>query len=302
MTDPCNIGFGVSGALGQKWFSQAKAVRLVHHAIELGIREFDTGNFYQQGRAETRLGVALGSAFEGAMIERSALCISSKTGTHIAADGRVTKDFCRDAILRDVETSLRRLCLDTLDILYLHGPNEHQLLSSLPILDELKRQKLIHASGVCTDGASADIAAQTQGVDVLMCSYNIFDRRHGPALKVANKHGKKTVAISAMAQGLYRRSMLVPKSPSDVWYLARALTRNREKLARARSHSDSLALPGWTRSAVALAFCLANENVDVAMTTTSRAANLAANVAAAKRPLPMNKLAQLRALEILPPT
>ncbi len=290
------LGFGCSGAWGQKWFSEDKAIDLVHQAIRLGITHFDTGNFYQQGRAETRLGMALRSAFNKAMIERPALTIATKTGTQIAANGGLVKDFSRDTIFSDVETSLNRLSLDALDILYMHGPNEHELFSSLPIFDDLKTQGLIHATGICTDGSQSTIAAAAEGVDVLMAPYNILNRDHAASFSLAKKNGKKTVAIAAMAQGLYKKSLILPKSPADLWYLARAVVKNRPEWAKARAAGAVLDVPGWTRAEVALAFCLANDSIDIAMTTTTRQQNMVANVTASQKQLPAEMIQLLQDL------
>ncbi|MEM9421332.1 MAG: hypothetical protein AAF986_02295, partial [Pseudomonadota bacterium] len=40
------LGFGASGAWGQRWFSEAKAERIIRTALTQNIRHFDTAGFY----------------------------------------------------------------------------------------------------------------------------------------------------------------------------------------------------------------------------------------------------------------
>ena len=277
------LGLGCSGAWAQGWFSEKKAIDLVRQAVDSGITTFDTGNFYGGGRAEERLGNALrGLAVE----QRAALRISSKTGTQIGPDGRLAKDFSRDTILQDVDTSLVRLGIDALDILYLHGPNEHELTASLPILVELKHAGTIRAIGVCSDGHHLAQAAAEPAVDILMGRFNLLDLSHYETFRTAKAAGKQICAIAPLAQGLYRRSLFFPRSLPDGWYLARALLRNREQLTAAQSQRWVHEIEGWKASDLALGFALASEVTDIVLINTTRSEHLAANIATAARPFP----------------
>jgi len=76
---------------------------LVHRALDLGINFFDNADCYQEGRAEERMGKAL----EG---RRKKIVLMTKVDARDAAGARTT-----------LETSLRRLSTDYLDIWQFHG-------------------------------------------------------------------------------------------------------------------------------------------------------------------------------------
>ncbi len=293
MADPMKLGFGCSGAWGMRWFSEKQAIRLIHEAIDLGHREFDTGNFYCDGEAERRLGRALKSLPSGV---RKTLRVTSKTGTQKKPRGSLVKDFSETTIRQDVSTSLTRLAVDALDVLYLHGPDHASLASSLPVLMQLKTEGLINAIGVCGEGPGLAGVVGKSEIDVLMGAYNIFSRQHDATFATAKAHGQRVVAIAPLAQGLYRRDFMVPRSLPDVWYLARAATKNPRELQRARAAKWLHQEPGWCAGELALAFTLANPHIDVAITTTTKSAHLAANAAAAQRPLTPDLLTRLTTL------
>lgn len=278
------LGFGCSGAWGMGWFSEKKAISLIEQAVAAGITHYDTGNFYCRGNAETRLGHALRNL---PVAERSALRVSSKTGTQIGADGRLVKDFSRDTMRRDVETSLERLGIDALDILYLHGPNEHELAASLPLMAALKHEGLIRAIGVCSEGKHLRKACETPEVEAVMGSFNLLDSSHVEAFRIAKDAGKHIATIAPLAQGLYRKSLLLPRSLPDVWYLIRALVKNRSELQRARQQDWVHEIEGWDAPDLALSFVLHTSLVDATFFTTTKPAHLATNINVTERDMPI---------------
>ncbi|NHK26641.1 aldo/keto reductase [Parvularcula flava] len=282
---------GISGPLGTDWFSDAKATALIEGAIERDIRVFDTSPLY--GKAEERLGTVIKSLGPAAA---KSLQVSTKVGNFLDEEGRRRRDFSGETIRRLVEQSLKRLGLDTLEILYLHGPDEHELTTSLPVLADLQEAGLIRQTGVCSEGSHLARAAQEDSVDVLMGTYNLFDRRHETLFDEASSAGKKITAIAPLGQGLYRRGFFLPKSLADGWYIARALVRNRQQLGKAAQAQWLHEVEGWDAPSLALAFTLANPAVDCAMTTTTRLAHLEANIAAAQRELPHDLMMRLAAI------
>lgn len=133
----------------------------VRAAWECGVRVFDTAPHYGLGLAEKRLGAALQS------YPRSEYMISTKVGRLlrpvspvpdgwdpagflVCPDHERVIDFSRDGVLRSLEQSLQRLGVDTIDIVYVHDPNDHYrdaLEGALPALAELKSQGVIRHFG-----------------------------------------------------------------------------------------------------------------------------------------------------------
>ena len=101
---------------GPHWTLEAPtAKRLVSHAFDRGITAFDTANVYNQGESETWLGAILAT-----LGLRDRVTLSTKFGYLTNPDEPLSGGSGRQAMLRAVETSLRRLRTDTIDILYLH--------------------------------------------------------------------------------------------------------------------------------------------------------------------------------------
>lgn len=290
---PLRLGFGASGAWGKRWFSGRKAERLVAHALEQGITHFDTAGFYANGIAEKRLGDALRQS------QSSNITVSSKVGTR-TGKGSPVKDFSVAAIRADVNASLKRLGRDKIDILYLHGPTPEQIDGTRNVLQMLKQEGKIGAIGVCGVGEQLEFAVKTKAADAIMGLYNAFDRSHANIFRAAKSQNIHTVAIAPLGQALYRRGFLTPKSRADIWYLARALGRNNKKLKHAR-HIAANALQDiddYTPTGAMLAYVLANTDIDIAITNTTREEHLSESISTAKRPaLDSQTLTRLSKLE-----
>lgn len=287
------LGFGASGAWGQRWFAGQKAEKLVERALERGITHFDTAGFYAGGIAETRLGTALQRT------SREALVISSKVGTRYKGT-KAIKDFSVAAIRSDVNASLKRLRREQLDILYLHGPTIEQIDGTQNVLAMLKLEGKVGAIGVCGEGEQLAHAIKVGTFDVIMGLYNAFDQRHGDLFARARRKKMKTVAIAPLGQALYRSGFMVPKSASDAWYLARALARNGPQLKHARIVAANALgdLDDLSPAAAMLGFVLANKQVDIAMTNTTRLAHLDESIdTAIGPPLDQRLVSQIAKLE-----
>ncbi|MDA1347514.1 MAG: aldo/keto reductase [Chloroflexi bacterium] len=141
--------------------SDEEAVETIRRALSLGVRYVDTAA-YGEGRSELRFGEAL------ADVLRESYVISTKVGVVLKGEGghevdfnsidlrNLPKlesgfDFTRDAILRAVESSLRRLRLDRVDMLFLHVVPEMHYQTAVdqgfPALAELRDQGVVKAIG-----------------------------------------------------------------------------------------------------------------------------------------------------------
>lgn len=158
---------------------------LLQTAWDCGIRYFDTAPHYGLGLSERRLGAFLATK------PRTEFTVSTKVGrllvpdpagagrlddeNHFAvpADLRRTWDFTEDGIRRSLEESLQRLGLDSVDVLYLHDPEEHDLTvavsTALPALAGLREEGQVAAVGVGSKSTEALLAGVRTGMlDLLM--------------------------------------------------------------------------------------------------------------------------------------
>jgi len=117
-----NIG-GRWGASSMTKDERKAAIDAVAAAFDHGINFFDHADIYMQGRSEE----VFAEAIAALKVPRKDMIIQSKCGIRFAGDpnpgdpGRY--DFSYEHITRSTEGILRRLRIDTLDILLLHRPD-----------------------------------------------------------------------------------------------------------------------------------------------------------------------------------
>ena len=146
--------------------SDQAASDIIAAAYAAGVRYFDTAPLYGRGRSETRLGIGL------AAFNRAGFVISSKVGYTLVPrvpeggsfDNDTRFDYSRDGVLRSLESSLRRLRTDRIDIVLIHDPDEsvsnqldfdpyatshfaEVMAGAYPALHELRAQGVIGAVG-----------------------------------------------------------------------------------------------------------------------------------------------------------
>ncbi len=108
---------------------------LVKRAMDLGVNFFDTAVAYTDGKSEEYLGKALKGV-------RDEVVISTKFGCRAEiSDGVNDRDSSRYHIVRSIETSLKRLNTDRIDVYFIHMPHLRMNLDeTLSALDMLVRQ------------------------------------------------------------------------------------------------------------------------------------------------------------------
>lgn len=137
------FGFGTYhlAVHGFKGYSVENSRKVLRAAIDEGTEFFDTAPIYGFGLAEQILGEELSSLRDG-------LWIATKCGL-IAENGRVRHDLSYDSILRECESSLKRLKTTYIDLYQIHWPDpETPLHESCRALQRLLDEKLVRHVGV----------------------------------------------------------------------------------------------------------------------------------------------------------
>jgi D-threo-aldose 1-dehydrogenase len=222
------LGYGAA-ALGNLYraIDDAQAVETLDTVWDLGIRYFDTAPHYGLGLSERRLGNYLAGK------PRDEFVISTKVGRLLeptperagepdddmfvvpAATKRVW-DYSADGIRRSLDESLIRLGLDSVDILYLHDPEQfgetEQMPGALDTLVALREEGLVKAVGVGT----ADVGLLRQAIDVadvdlLMVSnrYTLLD--HSVTAEVAPLCRERGIGIVSAA--VFNSGLLATPQP-----------------------------------------------------------------------------------------
>jgi D-threo-aldose 1-dehydrogenase len=232
----------------------------VDAAWDGGVRHFDTAPHYGLGLAESRLGAALRGR------PRDEYVVSTKVGRLLVptperaheldhdegfwVPAAFTRrwDFSRDGILRSVESSLERLGLDRVDILYLHDPDQRWAEASTTGIDtlvELREQGVTRAIGAgMNQSAMLTEFVRQCDVDVMMLAgrYTLLDRSAlEDLLPLAEERGVGVVAAGVYNSGLLARAQV----PDDARFDYRdapgdLVARARELAATCERHGVTL--------------------------------------------------------------
>lgn len=179
---------------------QAAAIKLLHEAIELGVKHFDTAEVYGIGANESLLGEAFGDRRDKVFIATKWGPVRDwETGAPIGIDG--SRENCR----RAVEGSLERLKTDHIDLYYLHRVD-----SSTPIEDsvaamaELVAEGKVGAIGLSeASGETIRRAAAVHPVSAIQSEYSIFARDiEADVIPACLEVGASLIAYSPLGRGM----------------------------------------------------------------------------------------------------
>ncbi|QXE01362.1 aldo/keto reductase [Terribacillus sp. DMT04] len=169
------IGLGTNAVGGHNLYPNLDEERgkdVVRQAIENGMNFFDTAYIYGPERSEELVGQVVKESGK-----REDLVIATKAAHKIIGDNTVMDNspkFLKDS----VESALKRLQTDYIDLFYIHFPDEETpKAEAVGALKELKDQGKIRAIGVSNFSIDQLKEANVDGyVDVLQAEYNLFKR------------------------------------------------------------------------------------------------------------------------------
>ncbi len=204
------VGFGAWAAGGWMWggADADEAVRAIHAAIDAGVNLIDTAPVYGFGRSEEIVGRAIAG-------RRDRVILATKCGLiwdraegefHFENEKKVYKHTAPDSIRSEVETSLRRLGVETIDVLQTHWQTPTTPIEdTMATLLDLKRQGKIRAIGVSNASVEQIERYRALGpVDVDQESFSMIDRRmvRSGQLEHCRLHDIAVFAYSPMSRGL----------------------------------------------------------------------------------------------------
>ena len=259
--------------------SRDQARRLILRAVDLGVTHLDTAALYGFGANEELLGEVLPSL-------SGRVHVATKCGMRGVAGRRVI-DGRPETLRATVEESLRRLRIDSIDLLYLHRWDK-----AVPIEDsvgELARMVVAgKVQGIGLSEVSVETLRRAYGVCPLVAvqsEYSLWTRnpelgildeclRLGIAFVAFSPLGRGFLAArlsdpSELAEGDLRRSM--PRFQKPHWEANRPLLESWSALARET---------GCTPAQLALAWLLHKAPNIVPIPGTTSLAHLEENVAA----------------------
>jgi predicted aldo/keto reductase-like oxidoreductase len=194
---------------------RADSPALVHAAIKEGIKHFDTAHGYQGGKNEEMLGEVLKG------YPRDSFIVSTKVPpedrnkfTGLLGDSSTSKAF-----LEKLDISLKRLKMEYVDILYVHGLSSRDAVLHPAMLEAVTMAKKLGKAkhvGVSTHKSEPEViqAVIESGVyEVVLTSVNFKQDHYGvlkEAIAKAAKAGIGIVAMKTMAGGFHDKERKQP--------------------------------------------------------------------------------------------
>ncbi|MFR9753286.1 aldo/keto reductase [Nocardia sp. 004] len=286
---------GMSEFYGPSDLTESRAT--LDLALELGVTLFDTADMYGSGHNEEFL-----SDFVNAHRER--VVIATKFGIVRKADDPSYRGFDNSPsyIRRAVESSLRRLRIDTIDLYYMHRKDP-----AVPIEDtvgtmaELVREGKVRALGLSeVTGAELRAAHAVHPIAALQSEWSLFSRDvEQTAVPAAAELGVTFVPYSPLGRGFLTGSFNGSADARDFRstmprFSSENAARNAELLGPLQTIAEAR---GITSAQVALAWVHAQAKVHnlavVPIPGTRSRARLTDNVAAATMALTADELATL---------
>lgn len=200
------VGFGVM---------RADNPELVREAIKEGIIFFDTAHGYQHGKNEEMLG----NVFQD--YPRDSYVIATKIPPEEInwETGLVGKGSTSKAFLDRLDISLKRLKLDYVDILYVHGPSRKEaalfpdLLEAVTIAKKMGKAKHVGLSTHKNEPEVIRAAIESGVYEVVLTSVNFMQEHYDKvteAIADAAKAGLGIVAMKTMAGGFRDKERTKP--------------------------------------------------------------------------------------------
>lgn len=204
------IGLGcMSFGSGRDWtLDEAESRALIERAIDLGINFFDTANVYSAGESEEILGRAL----EG--YDRDWTVVATKVRFEMDEDNPNSAGLSRKTIEQELEHSLDRLGMDTVDLYQIHRwDDETSIEVTLRALDDAVRRgktRYIGASSMWTyQFAEAIHTSERLGLDPFVSMSNHYNlayrEEEREMLPYCQQRGIGVIPWSPLARGFLTR-------------------------------------------------------------------------------------------------
>jgi aryl-alcohol dehydrogenase-like predicted oxidoreductase len=277
-------GIGSTPALFGQGESREDAFAIMDAAWEAGISTFDTADAYGGGRSETFIGDWLRT--KGPEV-RDEIVLSTKTFNPM--DDGEDYGLAPARVKRQLESSLRRLGVDRVQLYLTHAPDpDVPIAETAGALDELQREGKIGAYGASNVNA-AQLRELPAGFGWVQNSYSLLDREvEDEILPLCAERGLGFTPFSPLAggwlTGKYRRNEPPPAGsrmtmrPEPYEHLrVDAVFDLLEELERKAEQE------GTTMAALAIGWLLANPQVTAVIVGPRRPAQLEPALAALTR-------------------
>ncbi|MGH9599801.1 MAG: aldo/keto reductase [Terracidiphilus sp.] len=216
------IGFGAWAIGGGDWQyswgpqDDNDSIAAIHRAIDLGVNWIDTAAVYGLGHSEEVVGKALKSASRRPYI-------FTKCSLRWRQDRSIYNSLRAASLAEELEASLRRLGVETIDLYQMHWPNpEAEIEEGWEALARLREQGKIRWAGVSNFSVEQMKRAQKIApITSLQPPYSMLRRAiEGEILPFAQANGIGVINYSPMLSGMLTGKMTAARIaalPADDW-------------------------------------------------------------------------------------
>lgn len=215
------VGFGAWAIGGGGWAfgwgpqDDEDSVRAIHRALDLGVNWIDTAAIYGLGHSEEVVARALAD-------RKGKVFVATKCGLRWRKGGRIYGSLSAESVRHELEQSLRRLRLETIDLYQVHWPNpDREIEEGWAAIADLVQEGKIRHVGVSNFNVPQMRRAQAiHPITSLQPPYSMVDRGvEQEILPFCAEHGVGVVAYSPMQCGLltgaFSRERLAQLDPGD---------------------------------------------------------------------------------------
>lgn len=277
---------------------EKESIATLHRALELGVTFFDTADMYGPYTNEALLGRAL----EG---KREGIYLASKFGIVRGDDPHARGVNGSPAYIRQsIDTSLKRLNTDYLDLYY-----QHRVDPNVPIEDtigamaELVKAGKVRHIGICeASAATIEKAHAVHPLAAVQSEYSLWTRdpEQNGVLATCRRLGIAFVAYSPLGRGFLTGELRTPDDfAADDYrrftprFQGENFNRNLQLVEKVKALATA---KGISASQLALAWVLAQGEDIIPIPGTKQRKYLESNVAAASLTLSADDLVQLEAI------
>ena len=261
------LGYGSMGIRGPKTWgvrvvSEADSEKFLHSVLDAGINLIDTAPDY--GLSEERIGKSIGSRRDEYYLATKCGCVYTQHDDHL----EINHIWKRDVIECNLETSLRRLRTDYVDVLQFHGGKAETLVREglIKLLEGFREQGLVRFIGVSSKLPDLPGLIDLGVFDVFQIPYCCLAPEHHELITCAAGTGAGIIIRGGIAHGGPEAEIQRPVL-NDVW---------------SRTKLSDLLPPTMTPAELILRYTLSHPDCHTTIVGTCDHQHLSENLAAAK--------------------
>jgi len=216
------IGFGAWAIGGGNWEfawgsqDDSESVKTIERALELGINWIDTAAIYGLGHSEEIVAKALKHVSKKPYV-------FTKCSMRWTEDRQIYRSLKAGSIQEEIEASLKRLSVDTIDLYQVHWPNpDDEIEEGWEMLAKLQQQGKVRYIGVSNFNVEQIKRAQKIApVTSLQPPYSLLNRNaEAELLPYCLEQNIGVINYSPMSSGLLTGKMTaerIQNMPEDDW-------------------------------------------------------------------------------------